>query len=95
VNEVEHLDALVTGRVQGVGFRYFVVRKARTLGLAGRVRNEPDGTVRVIAEGPPAALDDLERALREGPAGARVSDVLATRSAGQPAYEEFDVEFGR
>ena len=50
----------VNGRVQGVGFRYFVVREAQSLGLAGWVRNLPDGRVEVLASGPPDIVDAFE-----------------------------------
>ncbi len=67
--------------MQGVGFRYFVVRRATRLGLAGWVANEPDGTVRCVAEGPAAALAELLEALRTGPPGSRVDDVAVTETA--------------
>jgi len=64
---------LIQGRVQGVGYRYFVVRQADAAGLLGHVRNLPDGRVEVVAEGPEQALTGLEARLREGPFGADVS----------------------
>lgn len=66
---------LVQGRVQGVGYRYFVQREADVLGLTGFVRNLPDGNVEVVAEGGEPALAQLEARLREGPSFARVSSV--------------------
>ena len=66
----------VTGRVQGVGFRWFAARAARDLGLAGWVRNSADGTVQAVAAGGASALDAFEGELRRGPAGARVESVL-------------------
>ncbi|HUL50216.1 MAG TPA: acylphosphatase [Gemmatimonadales bacterium] len=66
---------VVRGVVQGVGFRWFVLRNAHSLGLRGWVTNRPDGTVEVVAEGAAAALDELERALTQGPRGARVEQV--------------------
>lgn len=66
---------LVRGRVQGVGYRYFVLRQADTLGVTGFARNRADGSVEVVAEGTEAALADLEGRLREGPAFAEVADV--------------------
>lgn len=62
----------VRGRVQGVGFRYFVAAHARALGLRGWARNLLDGSVEVQAEGPAEALAFLEERLREGPPHARV-----------------------
>ncbi len=64
---------LVSGVVQGVGFRWYVARHARALGLAGFARNLPDGRVEVVAEG--ADLDRLEQLLRAGPAHAQVERV--------------------
>jgi acylphosphatase len=63
---------VVRGRVQGVGFRWFVRERARTLRLAGCVCNRPDGSVEVQAEGDQAAIDSLLNALRDGPPGAQV-----------------------
>ena len=69
------LDAVVRGRVQGVGFRYFVLREAITLGLEGWVANEPDGSVRCVAEGDRLALEALLEDHHRGPAGSRVDAV--------------------
>jgi acylphosphatase len=63
---------LVQGRVQGVGYRYFVLRQAEALGVAGYARNRADGTVEVVAEASEETLRDFEGRLREGPAFARV-----------------------
>jgi acylphosphatase len=68
---------LVRGRVQGVGFRWFVLGAARELGVAGWVRNRSDGGVEVAAEGAADALSRLRHALASGPPGARVDDVSA------------------
>lgn len=70
------LDATVVGRVQGVGFRWFVLDAARRLELGGWVANEADGSVRCVAQGPRAALDALLRELATGPLGARVERVV-------------------
>jgi acylphosphatase len=86
------LEAVAAGRVQGVGFRWFVRERAQALGLAGWVRNEPDGTVRVVAEGPPAALDALAAALRAGPPGAVVRDLHASRGAATGTFDGFGVD---
>jgi acylphosphatase len=65
----------VQGLVQGVGFRWFVWRQAKRLGLRGLARNLRDGSVEVIADGPEAALVEFEQALRRGPPAARVDRV--------------------
>lgn len=75
MTEQKRLDATVHGRVQGVGFRWFVRRNAARLGLFGWVANEPSGSVRVIAEGASAAVDQLIRDLHGGPPGAEVDHV--------------------
>jgi acylphosphatase len=66
---------LVHGRVQGVGFRWWVWRQAGRLGLRGLARNLGDGSVEVIADGSESALADLERALAQGPPAAQVERV--------------------
>jgi len=66
---------LVTGRVQGVGYRYFVLREAERLGVAGFARNLPDGSVEVVAEGTEEVLGQLEARLRAGPSFASVAAV--------------------
>jgi acylphosphatase len=66
---------LVRGRVQGVGYRYFVQDVARREGLTGTVRNLDDGRVEAVAEGDTEALERFERALHRGPSHARVADV--------------------
>ena len=66
---------VVDGMVQGVGFRYFVRRKALELGLSGSVRNLPDGRVEVVASGEREPADQLEAALWRGPSMAKVTDV--------------------
>jgi acylphosphatase len=69
---------VVEGRVQGVFFRDSVRQRAQALGVHGRVRNRPDGTVEAVFEGPPGAVDALVRFSETGPRGARVSQVDVT-----------------
>ncbi|MCY3694230.1 MAG: acylphosphatase [Chloroflexota bacterium] len=69
---------LVLGRVQQVGYRAFVLRRAGELGLSGHVRNTADGRVEVIASGPASDLDRLEEFLRDGPPLAVVAGVEST-----------------
>ena len=85
------LEATVRGRVQGVGFRYFVVRESRRLGLAGWVSNELDGSVRVVAEGGDAAIAALEEALHVGPPGAVVERVSGVRMPATGRFGSFGV----
>jgi acylphosphatase len=88
----ERLTARVTGRVQGVGFRWWVRRQAEELRLRGWVMNgDNERSVELVAEGDSAALDELERRLRLGPNGARVEAVDAGRSAASGEFVGFGI----
>jgi acylphosphatase len=67
---------LISGHVQGVGFRYFTQDAARRDGLHGFVRNHDDGTVEAVAEGESEALERFERAIRRGPSRSRIEQVV-------------------
>jgi DNA ligase D-like protein (predicted 3'-phosphoesterase) len=82
--------ALVSGSVQGIGFREATVRRAEDLGALGWVRNEDDGTVRVHAEGPEEAVDGMLAFLRKGPPEAKVDDV-AVEATKVEKHEQFAV----
>ena len=71
---------IISGRVQGVGFRFFTETAAMREGIDGWVRNLPDGRVEVAAEGDADAMDRFERAVRHGPPAARVDDVDVTEN---------------
>lgn len=88
---MERLHAVVHGDVQGVGFRYFLLRKANQLGLTGWVRNNDDGTVELVAEGRRRELEELNRAAQEGPSLARVSRVEAEWSPAAGGMDRFDL----
>lgn len=77
-NETQELHAMVRGEVQGVGFRYFVVREASALGLRGYARNLRNGDVEVLAQGARPALERLVALLWRGPSAAEVSVVRVT-----------------
>lgn len=81
---------VVTGRVQGVGFRWFVRKHGLALGLRGWVRNLPDGRVEAVAAGEEGALARLEAALREGPPGAAVTG-LGREPAPEPRESGFEI----
>lgn len=88
----ERLTARVAGRVQGVGFRWWVVSQATALKLTGWVMNaDEERAVDVVAEGEPGSLDELERRLWQGPDGARVEAVRASRGAASGEYERFGI----
>jgi len=80
---------LVRGRVQGVGFRAFVLHRAQTLGISGWVRNRRDGSLELEAEGEPSAIDRLAEAVERGPVGARITGVERTPRAAVPGPRIF------
>jgi acylphosphatase len=82
---------LVRGRVQGVGFRWFVEREAQILQIAGWVRNDPDGSVEVLAMGTPEQLAQLRSRLQEGPRAARVDDVEESEAEPVAGLNSFQV----
>ncbi len=87
------VKARVQGRVQGVGFRHFVFEKAQKLGLAGYVKNLPDGDVAVYAEGEEEDLRQLEKFLNEGPFMARVTNVNLEWCEPEGDHSSFEVRF--
>ncbi|MGC9333510.1 MAG: acylphosphatase [Anaerolineae bacterium] len=87
------LEATIDGRVQGVSFRYYTARRAREMGLTGYVRNEPDGTVTVVAEGERSDLEELLSFLRVGPRSAVVTDVAIRWYAPTGSFSRFEVRY--
>ena len=83
----------VSGRVQGVGFRWFVVKEASSRALKGWTRNLPDGRVEVLAQGEPDAVRELGEALARGPARSRVDRVDSTDAAVDARLRSFDVAY--
>jgi acylphosphatase len=82
---------IITGRVQGVGFRYFTHDAAVREGVTGWVTNRPDGCVEAYMEGDSDAVTRVERAIRRGPAAARVEGVQADTEEASGAYSRFDI----
>ena len=89
----ERLYGVVKGRVQGVGFRWFVQQKAQKLGLSGYVRNLPDGNVEFEAEGEKAELESLLAAVNHGPAFSRVLDVASEWKEASGRYDGFEITY--
>jgi len=83
---------LVRGRVQGVGFRWFVEREAHILGIAGWVRNNFDGTVEVLVMGTREQLAGMKSRLQEGPRAARVDDVEESETEPIKGLNSFRIE---
>lgn len=88
---MSELHVRVTGAVQGVGFRWFVRERARRLGVAGWVRNLPDGSVEVAAAGDAQQLDLLRDELQKGPDGAAVDEL---QDVSAPPVEPLSAPFG-
>jgi acylphosphatase len=84
-------EILVSGIVQGVGFRRFAARVAEETGISGRVGNLPDGRVRIIASGPTEALERFARRVGEGPRFAEVSEVNINRMEVFTEYHDFKI----
>ena len=87
----KRLYARVSGRVQGVGFRYYTERQARRLGLTGWVRNLPDGGVELVAEGEESTLQQMLEWCGEGPPSAAVSAVQASWADGLGEFSDFRI----
>jgi len=92
MEERMRLHAIVSGIVQGVSFRHHTRREAQRLLLTGWVRNRPDGTVEVVAEGSRAQLERLLAFLQVGPPAARVSGVEATWERGSGEFTAFEIK---
>lgn len=90
---MERLTVWVIGRVQGVGFRHFTRRQATRLDLTGWVRNEPDGSVKVVAEGPRKDLEYLLKALQDGPRISNVKEVRPHWSTASKVFPDFVVRY--
>jgi acylphosphatase len=89
MSEIVSFQAVVRGRVQGVGFRYFARQRAEVRGVRGFVRNLPDGSVEVHAEGKGEAMNAFESDLRQGPSFGRVDDatIVPVKARGFEGFE--------
>ena len=90
--QIEARKFVVRGRVQGVGFRWFVEREAHTLAIAGWVRNNHDGSVEVLAMGTRDQLSGLRSRLHQGPRAARVDEVQEVEAKPVPGLTTFRIE---
>jgi acylphosphatase len=88
---VKRIRAVVIGTVQGVGYRYFAMMRAKGLGIVGYVQNNPDGNVEVVAEGEENDLESFVAALKRGPSGAYVREVVAVRLPATGEFYDFSV----
>ena len=90
--DIEARRFVVRGRVQGVGFRWYVEKEARAIGVGGWVRNTEDGAVEVLAHGSAEQLARLLKALQQGPRASRVDEVQEFEAEQQPAETSFRIE---
>jgi acylphosphatase len=88
---MDSLHILVKGKVQGVGFRYFVLNQANTLKITGWVRNLPDGSVESLGIGPKESLERFLQALKAGPIGSRVEQCGFQWLTGQKPLSNFEI----
>jgi len=91
--ETVRVRLIIKGRVQGVWFRDSTRRQAVMFGVTGWVRNRPEGTVEVLAEGEENAVEKLVAWCRRGPSGARVDRLREEREPWQGEFESFDITF--
>jgi acylphosphatase len=90
---LSRLSVRISGVVQGVGYRYFVARRARDHSLTGWVKNRADGSVEIEAVGPRGSLEQLLRYVRVGPPAAHVAGVNVQWFEDGPSYDGFEVRF--
>ncbi len=90
--DAKRINAIVSGRVHGVGFRYFVLRVADKLGVTGWVRNLGNGDVQVVAQGSAELLEQLLLQLRQGPRAAYVQNVSVEWGEPDPHLDSFELK---
>lgn len=91
---LKKLDAVISGRVQGVGFRYFILDKAELIGVSGWVSNLPGGDVRTVAVGDENQINDFLLYIRKGPAGARIEKVdYKIEDTYENEFSGFDIKY--
>jgi len=93
MSDIKALKFVVKGRVQGVGFRWFVLNEAKKLNISGTVRNLPDGSVEVLAQSTLETLYKLKDLLKSGPSFARVDEIIETEDLKNNQLKEFKVTY--
>jgi acylphosphatase len=87
---VETVSVLVTGKVQGVGYRFSAVRRAHMIGVGGWVRNNDDGSVQAVVQGTPDQVDQMLEWMRQGPPHARVVELATERIFSDRRFASFE-----
>ena len=90
---MERVHLIISGDVQGVGYRFTAIEVARDLRLVGWIRNNQDGSVEIVAEGPKETLENLITWAKKGPALARVEDVKMGWEKATGEFDSFDVRY--
>ena len=90
---MESIELIISGRVQGVGYRHFVANHARSLHIVGFVKNLYDGRVKVVAQGNQTAIEQLIILLQSGPRFAHICDIEQSLFIGKENFTEFSVRF--
>jgi len=88
-----HAEIIISGMVQGVGYRYFALRKANQYGMKGYVKNLPDGNVLCVVEGEEGLVKDFIQELKTGPMFSQVNTVQVNTSTNLTGYKSFEVRF--
>ncbi|MFW6363786.1 MAG: acylphosphatase [Spirochaeta sp.] len=91
--QTRSINLMISGRVQGVGMRYYLVGNARGLGLVGWVHNRTDGRVECMAQGDSSSIDQFINAARQGPPAARIDDIQVSDTDHQPDLKSFEVRY--
>ena len=86
------VNMVIIGKVQGVGFRYFVLRQAQELGINGWVSNKPNGDVEALAQGDKEDLEQFIAKVKQGPSFSSVDDVILNWEDGQENYTSFEID---
>ena len=92
-SDIQGRHFLISGRVQGVGFRYYTHRVAVRLGLVGWVRNLPDGRVEAYAAGPAGTMLEFRQKLETGPGGSVVREIEVRDAPPDPDWTEYEIRF--
>ena len=93
MSQLSRVHVIVSGVVQGVGYRYFACSEARHRGLTGWVRNRSDGAVELVAEGEDGLVREFVGELNRGPVSSDVSAVLVTTAAARAEFDTFDIRW--
>lgn len=92
-NQKIRLHILISGRVQGIGFRFFTRRHALSLGITGYVKNLVNGKVKVVAEGKESDMEEFVNKLKRGPSWAMVTDIKIDRREYKGIFKRFSIEY--